>query len=292
MDQQVSGNAVDMEFPCGRCMPCRINKRREWQLRIMLEQRAHSENFYLTLTYDDEHLPEGANLQKEHLQKYWRRLRKDGHTFRYFAAGEYGTKKGRPHYHAIIFSNGGFDYQPQLVKGRITKSDNHFQHRWMHGHVDVRPIPGSKDGQRVGGYVAKYVLKGKREKNRPDGRNPEFMVCSRNPGIGFTSLDGIAKAIARRGAMPNGVSWETEAGLNQIRLDGKLWPVNRYLREKILAKAGGYERTALNRSLTHEMKTQRRRRDPLLQAENHLARQESNYRAEAIASGEAKKELR
>ena len=258
----------------------------------MLEQRAHSENYYLTLTYDDKHLPEGANLQKEHLQKYWRRLRKDGHIFRYFAAGEYGSKKGRPHYHAIVFSDGGFKTELGSSKNGITVTDSDFQHRWVHGHVDIRPIPGSKDGQRVGGYVAKYVLKGKREKNRPDGRNPEFMVCSRNPGIGLDSLDGIAKAIARRGAMPNGISWEKEAGLHVIRLDGKKWPVNRYLREKILAKAGGYERTALNTSLTHEMRTQRRRRDPLLQADDILKRRESNARAEALSSAQRKRELR
>lgn len=48
------------------------------------------------------------NLHLEHLQKFFKRLRKKfGEGIRYFACGEYGSKNGRPHYHALLFN---FDF--------------------------------------------------------------------------------------------------------------------------------------------------------------------------------------
>ena len=42
---------------CGQCIPCRINKRREWVGRLTLEAGLYTDNAFLTLTYDDAHLP-------------------------------------------------------------------------------------------------------------------------------------------------------------------------------------------------------------------------------------------
>lgn len=60
--------------------------------------------FFLTLTYNDEHLPPGAQLSKRDLQLFIKRLRKVNPGIKYFAVGEYGTDKGRPHYHLVIFN--------------------------------------------------------------------------------------------------------------------------------------------------------------------------------------------
>jgi len=97
-----------LTVPCGKCLSCRISKRREWTLRILHELSYHDKNVFLTLTYTDEHLPENNSLQKAALQKFFKRLRKNlqGRKIKYFAVGEYGDDKKRPHYHAIVHGLG------------------------------------------------------------------------------------------------------------------------------------------------------------------------------------------
>ena len=74
-------------FGCGQCMPCRINKRRTWAHRIMLEALVSSSASFLTMTYDDEHLPDGGSLELRDVQLYWKSLRKAGFSFRYLSVG-------------------------------------------------------------------------------------------------------------------------------------------------------------------------------------------------------------
>lgn len=101
----------NIKVPCGKCVACRIEKAKEWSLRCMFEMENWSYHSFLTLTYDDEHLPDGQNLVVKDLQDFNKRLRKnygnkyDGFKMRYFACGEYGEENGRPHYHSIVFSN-------------------------------------------------------------------------------------------------------------------------------------------------------------------------------------------
>lgn len=103
--------------PCGKCMPCRIARTRDWSIRLMMEEKTSTDTCFITLTYDDEHLPENGSLVKSDLQKFWKRLRKDCNSkIRYYACGEYGDEKQRPHYHAIIFGLGVNETTRQLLK--------------------------------------------------------------------------------------------------------------------------------------------------------------------------------
>lgn len=96
-----------LTVPCGKCLGCKIKKRSEWSMRCIHELTQHEKACFLTLTYDDRHLPTDFRVHKEHLQKYFKRLRKnDKRPFKYFACGEYGDMFGRPHYHAILFGYG------------------------------------------------------------------------------------------------------------------------------------------------------------------------------------------
>ena len=46
-----------LELPCGQCIGCRLERARQWALRCMHESSLYEENSFVTLTYDDEHLP-------------------------------------------------------------------------------------------------------------------------------------------------------------------------------------------------------------------------------------------
>lgn len=54
-----------MDFPCGKCLACRIARTREWAVRIMHEMSEWEDSVFLTLTYDDDHIPDDQSLKKK-----------------------------------------------------------------------------------------------------------------------------------------------------------------------------------------------------------------------------------
>ena len=104
-----------IKVSCGRCIGCRLDRSREWALRCTHEAGQHEDNSFLTLTYDDEHLPPGGSLDRLAFPKLIRKLRKKiaPKKVRYYMCGEYGVNNdlstldtlGRPHYHALLFGH-------------------------------------------------------------------------------------------------------------------------------------------------------------------------------------------
>jgi hypothetical protein len=66
-----------------------------------------SDNAFITLTFNDLHLPSNRSLDLVIFQKFMKRLRKKVGLLKFFHCGEYGELEGRPHYHACIF---GYDF--------------------------------------------------------------------------------------------------------------------------------------------------------------------------------------
>lgn len=97
---------LPVEVPCGQCIGCRLERSRQWAMRCMHEASLYDSNVFLTLTYDDYHLPSDLSLKVDDFQRFMKRLRKarDGQRIRFFHCGEYGAIHRRPHYHALIFN--------------------------------------------------------------------------------------------------------------------------------------------------------------------------------------------
>lgn len=95
-----------VSVPCGKCLVCLSNKRKEWAFRLEQEHKYSKKAEFITLTYDQKHLPFLGSLCKEHLQNYLKRLRKQNgeNRIRYYAVGEYGSASMRPHYHILLFN--------------------------------------------------------------------------------------------------------------------------------------------------------------------------------------------
>lgn len=106
-----------MQVPCGQCVGCRLERSRQWAVRIMHEASLHDENIFVTLTYDEDNLPDDGSLHKEDFQKFMKRLRKffSPERISYFHCGEYGDENWRPHYHAILF---GVDFPDKSLYSR------------------------------------------------------------------------------------------------------------------------------------------------------------------------------
>lgn len=170
---------------CGRCLACRSRAARIWGNRIMLEMSGYGENLFITLTYDDAHLPLEGSLHKRQFSAFIKRLRKriEYHTktrFRFFACGEYGTNTGRAHYHAILFGLG-------LWAEYIIRDC------WKFGFSHI--LPADKG---AGPYVAGYVVKKLNAVDRSP-REPEFILMSRRPGIGGRFAEELADDCLKSG---------------------------------------------------------------------------------------------
>lgn len=101
--------------PCGSCIICRKRKANALAVRAIMEtESCGSAPLFITLTYNNEHLPHNdlgyETLQKKDLQLFFKRLRSllDNenliHSLRYLACGEYGSKTKRPHYHILLWN--------------------------------------------------------------------------------------------------------------------------------------------------------------------------------------------
>ncbi len=186
------------KVPCGKCSGCRADHARMWSDRLLMEYRFHSPDtcFFVTLTYDDEHLPlisffDGdsssenfvSSLCPDDVTKFLKRLRKKFGKFRYFLSGEYGTSTLRPHYHAIFFGLNLDDLFPVSSSGGfVLYSSPSFDSVWSKGQCLIGRVSAASCS-----YVARYCLKkqGKDSSFEKFGCVSPFLRMSRRPGIGF-----------------------------------------------------------------------------------------------------------
>lgn len=206
---------------CGRCIPCRINKRREWTHRMVLESYCHDENVFVTVTYDDDHLPPDGSVSPDDMRLFLNRLRDHcsrslGSRFRFFGVGEYGEVSQRPHYHFIIFGMSVADLPV-------------FQKAWNKGFVYLGDVT-----EHSIQYVAGYTLK---KMNKPDlaGRTPEFQRQSTRPGLGALAIPILADALGEYGRKEIEKAGDVP---NRLRVGKKSLILGRYLRSKLRLEVG------------------------------------------------------
>lgn len=202
-------------IPCGKCLYCRQKQAKEWALRIELESKHYQNNYFLTLTYNDENLviPERTfiestgeiieneenwrewkgTLVKEHLIRFINSYRKylereyNWSGLRFYACGEYGEKGQRPHYHLILLNNPPL--QNEIYKyNKITKTayrtNKRIEKIWGKGFIDIEPAVWDTMAY-VAGYCEKKLFGPIGEEIwATKGQLPVFAHMSRNPGIG------------------------------------------------------------------------------------------------------------
>lgn len=186
------------EVACKWCWSCQKNRVNDLVGRCLLEQAASDWSCALTLTYDDKKLDHPAQtkvIHKDDAQKFLKRLRKTL-KIRYLVAGEYGTKKGRVHFHLILFGKGN---PPPWPEGQC-----HII-QWQYGHSFVDWSVSEKSIR----YIAKYLLKGaKRKKTRFDNRyNKEWVSYSTRPIMGENFIRDLAAQYAAERLFPHNFTY-------------------------------------------------------------------------------------
>lgn len=195
--------------PCGRCIGCRLERSRQWAVRMMHEAKMHDDTCFLTLTYDDNHLPIDGSLSKRAVQLFLKRLRQrfSDRKIRFFACGEYGEQFQRPHYHLCLF---GIDFSDKVFYTR-RNGNNYFNSAvvsvlWPFGFNVISDLTFDSAA-----YVARYctkIISGACADEHYRGRQREFALMSRRPGIGMPWLEkyGLTDAWQHDEVVVNGIA--------------------------------------------------------------------------------------
>lgn len=209
---------------CGICRSCRENFARMWGIRLYHESLLHKDSTFITLTYDNDHLPisdKGVpTLLKTEIPGFMKRLREFIYPMkvRYFGAGEYGDAGHRPHYHLAIY---GLDLNNPVVFKDWQKQDQGYLvecKAWNKGLVHVGRL---EEGSAfyVAGYALKKVMgKGAKDYYLDKGYIPPFALMSRRPGIGADFCAKYADSFLKHG---------------NCVVNGKEVPLPRYYSNKI-----------------------------------------------------------
>lgn len=166
-------------FPCGRCPPCTSARSATWAFRLQQEDKIAISSHFITLTYDNIHVPRTSSgfntLSKRDVQLFLKRLRKRcskrGLSLRYYLCGEYGSKNFRPHYHAIIFN----------------ATEMEIESSWCDrdGFVIGSVFFGKTQSASIG-YCLKYMRKsGRCPFFKGDDRISEFQLFSQSLGSNY-----------------------------------------------------------------------------------------------------------
>lgn len=212
-----------VEISCGQCIGCRLERARQWAMRCVHESQMHEFSEFVTLTYDDEHLPVDHSLRYSDFQLFMKRLRVaysrrqrklyadkelrrgvssatdyercPAKRIRFYMCGEYGDLTGRPHFHACLF---GLHLHDRVLFKRTGSGENIYtseflSEAWKFGHCSTGNVTFESAA-----YIARYVLK-KRfgdvanehshyryvdDYGEVHYREPEFNHMSLKPGIG------------------------------------------------------------------------------------------------------------
>lgn len=191
-------------LPCGYCAACRRDRLNMWIDRLTFEASGKPSTF-LTLTYDDKHLPPDKSVHLEDWQRFHDRLRhKVQVKYKYFVTSEYGSQTFRPHMHACLIglSWENFDTYQKIYDAWENK-----------GFISCSTLNPSRIR-----YCLKYISKEWKNEYKNDyelrGLKPLFHTMSK--GIGrdwlFEHIDDIRK---------NGGYY----------VNGKLRPIPRYYQD-------------------------------------------------------------
>ena len=245
-----------IEIQCGECEQCEATRARQWMERCVAESQLYKNNVVINLTYDDENLPknrfvinpetgerikapatqfdafEVPTIRYKDVQDFLKRLRDhwsrkyNEDSPRFVCACEYGDKRGRPHYHLIMFNMNVRDLEDH---GRTPKGGREFlsptiQKLWGKGWVTLGEVTRESIT-----YIANYTLKkikGADAKAYYEayGKEPESIKFSNRPGIGAEWLKAHKEELYNEGKIYIG----TNNGVIEIHS-------NKYL-DRILAQ--------------------------------------------------------
>lgn len=197
------------ETGCGKCEICRTEKSKEWATKAHCENLCWKDSCFITLTYNNQGLPDDRKLRRSDIQGFWKRLRyhctgtqeipsniledmfgmnsrrKNRKPIRYINCGEYGPQTKRPHYHAVVFNFRPTDLRRHSRdrRGYWIYTSKQLNEIWGKGYVII-----GNSTTETAAYVARYTTK---KYSRTTEEEEKMKKKKQNEFIGASSLGFI-----------------------------------------------------------------------------------------------------
>jgi len=171
------------EVGCRECWQCRKRRVNDYVGRCIAESKFSKKTYAVTLTYDGDQGVNAVTLIYKDVQDFLKRLRKK-HKCRYIVTGEYGSAKGRSHWHIILFFK---DSWPEVTSNK--RVDWKY---WKHGFSYFQE-PDWKGFE----YCLKYVLK-----DQTSRQSDSHLAMSKKPPIGHEFFQQLAKQYVEQALAP------------------------------------------------------------------------------------------
>lgn len=177
------------EVACRNCWQCRRNRVNDLVGRCIAESRYSKATYAVTLTYAERAGVNAVTLVYKDVQDLMKRLRKR-YNVRYICAGEYGTKKGRAHWHIILFFK---DEDPKIER------DVRVDWRYWDKGFSYFQQPDWKGFQ----YVLKYVLK-----DQDTDSHDSHLAMSKKPPLGHEWFMDLAETHVEQAVIPRSYKYK------------------------------------------------------------------------------------
>lgn len=171
----------ELPVSCRKCDECIKARKRHWIGRINAEAETTEHIHFVTFTYAGGYENKDAySLNYKHVQDMFKRMRRKGMRFSYVCVGEYGGKRDRAHFHALMFWK---TPPPDVPLDRRIDWDE-----WPHGYSQFE-LPRSK--QACASYIMDYLDKTNLLENE--------LKYSKRPALGTDYLLQYAREHAKAG---------------------------------------------------------------------------------------------
>lgn len=196
--------------PCGHCWLCKQNRLNDYVGRSLAEAAVSQHVATVNLTYAPRDDLADKVLVPRHFQLFMKLLRRAGHKVRYLVAGEYGSAKGRAHFHALLFFTEVAPLRGEVPAYKrpapfcreIPSDRDRLIHisEWPHGHVTCE----WSGGESAIRYVCKYLL--------ADDKNNAWFSISKKPALGAAWFAQKAARARDYGVLPSSFEYLPPGG--------------------------------------------------------------------------------
>jgi hypothetical protein len=231
------------EVACRYCWQCKNNRVNDLVGRCIAESKYSKKTYAITLTYGKEAGVNAVTLVYKDVQIFLKKLRRRYGRIRYICAGEYGTEKGRAHWHiAIFFKDADPEPQnmPQLRFGEKLPPNEYRVdwEPWEHGFSYFQEPQFSGDDFK---YLMKYAIK-----DQDLDSSDRKLSMSKKPPLGHEFFMDLAKTHVEQAVIPRSFKYKI-GGVRKNNGKEKVFMMQGQTRDDFMTafKTGYYKKTKL-----------------------------------------------
>lgn len=218
------------EVACRYCWQCKANRVNDLVGRCIAESKSAKKTYAVTLTYANQAGVNAVTLVYKDVQIFLKRLRRRYGKVRYICAGEYGTEKGRSHWHIGLFF---YDKEPKpqnMPQLRFGEDLPPNEYRvdwepWEHGFSYFQEPHFGGDHFK---YLMKYAIKDQ-DLDSSDRR----LSMSKKPPLGHHFMMDLAKRYVEEAVIPRSFKYKI-AGVKKNNGKEKIFMMQGKTRENFM----------------------------------------------------------